>query len=64
MPTIIVRIPKGKPSSVTVQGMTGPGCKDLTKGLEKALGETTDDLTTREFASPNERRVSHDQDAS
>ena len=34
---------------VEVKGLPGPGCKDLTRQLEAALGDTVGDKKTREF---------------
>lgn len=49
METVLVRI--GTDARVTIQahGVTGPGCHDLTRGLERALGQTVADRPTAEF---------------
>lgn len=36
-------------AQVSVQGVCGPGCKELTKDLEQALGITTDSKKTAEY---------------
>ncbi len=34
---------------ITVDGHSGPSCKDLTRGIEKALGKTTEDKKTGDY---------------
>lgn len=46
---IVVTISAGGEAKVEVKGYTGPGCKDLTRQLEAALGATTSDIKTREY---------------
>lgn len=47
---IIMKIPAdGGSPVISVKGVKGTGCKDLTKSLEKALGETISDTPTREM---------------
>ena len=59
MARVIIRIdPKGNPT-IKVEGMPGPGCKDLTKAVEKALGTVTSDKTTNEYSLPPEERRTH-----
>lgn len=62
MPTIIVKIPKGQPTTITVQGVSGPGCRDLTKALERALGSTSSDTPTREMGE-RPQEATREQDA-
>jgi|GEM_PF-5259113 len=40
--------PDGR-ATVTVSGVSGPSCKALTKGLERALGATTETRDTAEY---------------
>ena len=49
MSQVIVRIlPDGK-VEVKVAGVGGSSCRDVTKALEKALGNTVSDKVTDEF---------------
>lgn len=34
---------------ISVKGVKGKGCKDLTKALEQKLGKVTKDVETREY---------------
>ena len=34
---------------ISVIGMSGPGCKELTRPIEEGLGTVTDDQPTEEF---------------
>lgn len=38
---------------ITVKGMAGKGCKDLTAGLENKLGKVTKDEKTDEYFEVN-----------
>ena len=50
MSRVIIRIdPDGNPT-IKVEGFPGPGCKSLTKAVEKALGNVTSDKKTSEYA--------------
>ena len=49
MPTITVEIDTDANVRVSVEGCPGPVCKDLTRKLEAALGETVSDSPTREM---------------
>lgn len=49
MPIIEIMIDdKGNPV-VKVEGMTGPGCKDLTAALEQDLGVVSEDEKTPDY---------------
>jgi hypothetical protein len=47
--TVKIRIKPGGKVEVKVQGVTGPTCTDVTKSLQKALGNTINDQKTEEF---------------
>lgn len=49
MERIRIVIPRDGDPTITVDGVKGTGCKDLTKQLEAALGSTTSDQETPEF---------------
>ena len=46
---IIIDISPTGETEIKVQGCPGPSCKDLTKGLEKALGKTVSDKKSQEY---------------
>lgn len=46
---IKVIIKKDGTAVVKPQGVAGPGCKQLTKGIEDALGEVIKDEKTEEY---------------
>lgn len=46
---IVVTIAPDGAVEVKVEGMAGPGCRDLTKALEADLGQTEQDRRTAEF---------------
>ena len=48
MAEIIVTIDRGK-STVRVEGVSGPACRELTKSLEEKLGSVTSSEDTREY---------------
>ena len=48
MARIIVKIKGGK-SQIEVDGVKGPSCADLTKNIEKALGNVSKEEKTNEF---------------
>ena len=50
--TIIITVPadhRNSATTVAVVGVAGPGCKDLTKAIETALGAAQDVHNTVEF---------------
>jgi hypothetical protein len=47
--TILVTIGPTGETTVSVQGVAGPSCQDLTRALEAALGATTHDAPTSEY---------------
>lgn len=54
MKKIKVKIDTSGNIQIAVEGVKGRACKDLTKGLEKALGRVTADRPTSEM---NEQEV-------
>jgi len=52
---ITIDIPLHGEISVSVAGVKGKSCKDVTKALEAALGTTTKDELTREAYEQPER---------
>jgi hypothetical protein len=44
-------LPDGR-TEVAVEGVAGPKCSDVTKAVERALGDTTEDRRTAEFLKP------------
>lgn len=57
---ILVTISPDGAVEVKVQGHSGPGCRDLTRQLEEALGQTKADRMTAEYHQP-ERQTSRQQ---
>lgn len=49
MPKITVDITPEGETTVKVEGQHGPGCKELTRAIEAAIGQTTGDRLTPEF---------------
>jgi hypothetical protein len=45
---IVEATPEGQ-VSITVQGVKGSSCKEMTKDLEKALGTVREDRETKEY---------------
>ena len=56
---IIIDISPTGEAVIKVEGCPGPSCKDLTRGLEKALGKTTTDKTTNEYYKATEKEKQH-----
>ncbi len=40
---------------VSVKGVAGKSCKDVTKAIEAALGKATETKTTREYSAPESK---------
>lgn len=49
MAEIVVKITKEGTATVTVNGVSGPGCKTLSSSIEKVLGQTTEVELTAEY---------------
>lgn len=49
MPEIIVKVNKQGETSVSVNGVAGPGCRDLSASIEKAVGKETGVEYTSEY---------------
>lgn len=49
MSQITINIADGGATEIKVTGHAGPGCKNLTKDIEDALGTVTSDTKTAEF---------------
>jgi hypothetical protein len=56
METVTVEIDADGNPVVSVKGVAGKSCKDLTAELEKALGKVTDSSNTREFEQRGENK--------
>lgn len=54
---IIVEVSKMGEVKVSVNGVKGKSCKDLTKNLEAAFGVVTEEKRTSEYAEPEARAV-------
>lgn len=61
MARVIITIDKNGNATAKVEGHPGPGCKNLTRAVEKALGDVTSDKHTSEYSeAPRESaHVSH-----
>jgi hypothetical protein len=49
MEKVIVEIDAHARVTVSVEGVAGPGCHDVSRAIEAALGRTTGDQQTPEF---------------
>ena len=49
MERIIVTVTEQGETQIKVEGCAGPGCKNLTKAIEQAIGVTTRDVATPEM---------------
>lgn len=60
MSKITVNVPLSGSVTVSVDGHPGPGCKELTKDIEKALGKVESVEKTADYAKPEntQNRVS------
>lgn len=52
MERIIVTVTEQGETQIKVEGCAGPGCKNLTKAIEQAIGQTTRDVATAEMHAP------------
>lgn len=59
MKQIIMDFDENDNPVITVKGVKGKACKDLTRSLELALGTTIDSVETDEY---KQREVTHEQD--
>ena len=51
---IIITITKTGESTVSVNGVAGPGCREVSAGIEKALGQTVKTEFTTEYYQESE----------
>lgn len=49
MSTVTIDVSPNGEATVKVEGHAGPGCKQLTKAIEAAIGHTTGDVLTPDF---------------
>lgn len=49
MDKVIVEIDPQAKVTVSVEGVAGPGCHDVSRAIEAAMGRTTEDVQTSEF---------------
>lgn len=52
---ITIDVPLKGPVSISVNGVKGKSCKDLTRDFEKELGSATKDTLTKEYHEQPER---------
>ena len=62
MGQIRVLVPLHGDAVISVNGVPGRACKDLTAGVEKALGEVLSDTETREMEE-TASELTHEQEA-
>jgi hypothetical protein len=55
-PVIEVTVSPSGAVEITVSGCAGPSCADLTKAMEQALGQVTQDRKTPEYYLRQEAR--------
>jgi hypothetical protein len=55
-PVIEVAVSPSGAVEITVSGCTGPSCTDLTKAIERALGQVTRDRKTPDYYRQQEAR--------
>jgi hypothetical protein len=58
-PTILVTIGPTGEVTMSVHGVAGPSCQDLTRPLQVALGATTKDARTAEYYRPAAANARH-----
>lgn len=59
MERIVIRIKPDATTSIEVNGVKGASCKDLTKGLEEALGAVQSSENTQEYYDEPEADYIH-----
>ena len=61
MERVIITIDQNGNATAKAEGHPGPGCKNLTKAVEKALGNVTSDKHTSEYTeeAKESAHVSH-----
>ena len=50
MPEVIITVSPEGEAQVEVDGVCGPGCKDLTRAIENSIGKTVNDQITIEYS--------------
>jgi hypothetical protein len=60
MPKIIIDIPLDGETTIETEGFHGRQCKDATKAIEQALGDTTSDANKREFFQANRQSAARE----
>jgi hypothetical protein len=58
-PTILVTIGPTGEVTVSVHGVAGPSCQELTRPLEAVLGATTEDARSAEYYRPAATNARH-----
>ncbi len=49
MPEIVIQVQKDGDTQISVNGVSGPGCQDLTNAIEAALGQVQSRECTVEY---------------